>query len=297
MRIKNPSFAVQISKIIKMHNLKHLIFGLILIISSTSFSQTTLATPNIESKLYLGTGKNQPLIVGLGGSEGGNAWTSDYWKKTREQFINKGYAFLAIGYFGAKGTPETLQKIAIEDVHNAIEAAAENKNINKRKIAIVGGSRGADLALLLGSYYKDIKCVVGIVASNATFPGNTNHFTTSSWTYQAKELPFIPVNDEAVPFLMERDLRGAFEAMLKDTIAEEKSLIKVEQINGPILLISATKDEICPSTPMAEKMITRLKTNNFKHHFEHIAIEGGHAEPLKHFDLVFTFLETNFRKK
>ena len=76
-----------------------------------------MVTPNIESKFYLGNGKNQPLIVGLGGSEGGNAWTSDYWKKTRNQFIEKGHAFLAIGYFGAKGTPDTLQKIAIEDVH------------------------------------------------------------------------------------------------------------------------------------------------------------------------------------
>jgi len=280
-----------------MQNLKHLIFGLLLIISSNSFSQTKLETPNIESILYLGNGNKQPLIVGLGGSEGGNAWTSEYWKKTRDQFIEKGYAFLAIGYFGAKGTPDTLQKIAIEDVHYAIEVAKRNKKINKSKIAIIGGSRGADLALLLGSYYKEIKCVVGIVASNVTFPGNTNHFTTSTWTYQNKELPFVPVNDEAVPFLMKRDLRGTFEAMLKDNIAEENALIKIEQINGPILLISATKDEICPSTPMAEKMITRLKTNKFKYYFEHVAIEGGHSEPLKHFDLVFKFLEINFTVK
>ncbi|MBA2500360.1 MAG: hypothetical protein H0V30_11595 [Chitinophagaceae bacterium] len=280
-----------------MQNLKHFIFGIFIIISSNSFSQITLATPNAESKLYLGNGKNQPLIVGLGGSEGGNAWTSDYWKKTRDQFIEKGYAFLAIGYFGAKGTPDTLQKIAIEDVHYAIEVATRNKKINKRKIAIVGGSRGADLALLLGSYYKDVKCVVGIVASNVTFPGNTNHFSTSTWTYQKKELPFVPVNEEAVSFLMKGDLRGTFEAMLKNTIAEEKALIKVENINGPILLVSATQDKICPSTPMAEKMIIRLITNKFKHHFEHVAVEGGHTEPLKHFDLIFKFLETNFANK
>ena len=127
-----------------------------MVISSNSFSQITLVTPNVESKLYLGKGKNQPLIVGLGGSEGGNAWTSDYWKKTRDQFIEKGYAFLAIGYFGAKGTPDTLNKIAIEDVYNAIKIASKNKLISKKKIAIIGGSRGADLALLLGSYYKDI---------------------------------------------------------------------------------------------------------------------------------------------
>ena len=280
-----------------MQNLKHFIFGLLLIISSNSFSQTTLETPNVESVLYLGNGKNQPLIVGLGGSEGGNAWTSDYWKKTREQFIEKGYAFLAIGYFKAKGTPDKLEKIAMEDVHYAIKLASKNKKINKRKIAIIGGSRGADLALLQGSYYKDIKCVIGIVSSHATFVGNTDHFTTSSWTYQGKELPFVPVNDEAVPFMMKRDLRGAFEAMLKDTIAEEKALIKVEDIKGPILLISATKDEICPSTPMAEKIIARLKANKFKYNYKHIAIEGGHAEPLKHFDLIFEFLENNFKVK
>ena len=280
-----------------MRYLRIFILGTFIIISPDLFSQVTLKTPNVESILYLGSGQNQPLIVGLAGAEGGNAWTSDYWKKTRDQFIDKGYAFLAIGYFGVKGTPDTLQKIAIEDVHYAIEVAAGNEKINKQKIAIVGGSRGADLALLLGSYYPDIKCVIGIVASNVTFPGNTNHFTTSTWTYDKKELPFVPVNKEAVPFLMKHDLRGTFVAMLKDTIAEEKALIKIENINGPVLLISATKDEICPSTPMAEKMIARLKAKKFNHYFEHVAIIGGHTEPYKHFELVFNFLENNFEKE
>jgi uncharacterized protein len=267
-----------------------------LIIPFCSYSQITLNTPNVESILYLGKGKKQPLIVGLGGSEGGNAWASNYWKKTRDQFLEKGYAFLAIGYFGAKGTPDTLNKIAIEDVYKAIKVASQNKKINKKKIAIVGGSRGADLALLLGSYYKDIRCVVGVVASCAAFPGHTNHFSTSCWTYQNRELPFVPVNDEAVPFLMKRDLRGAFETMLRDAHAAETAAIKVENINGAILLLSATKDEICPSTPMAETMIGRLKSKNFKHHFEHKSFEGGHSEPLKHFDVVFDFLEMHFHK-
>ncbi len=279
-----------------MRNFKNLILSLLLAVSFSSFAQTTLETPNVESELYLGKGENQPLIVGLGGSEGGNAWSSNYWKKTRDQFIEKGYAFLALGYFGAEGTPAKLEKIAVEDVHYAIEVAAKNTMIDKTKIAIIGGSRGADLALLLGSYYKDITCVVGIVPSHVSFPGNTDHFTTSSWTYQNKELAFVPVNEEAVPFLMKGDLRGGFEAMLKDTLAEAGAMIKVENINGPILLVSATADEICPSTPMSEKMVSRLKDNNFKYYIEHVAIEGGHGEPLKHFDLIFEFLETHFLK-
>lgn len=280
-----------------MHYLQCFIAGLLIIISSNLYAQTPLLTPNVESKLYLGNGDNQPLIVGLGGSEGGNAWASDYWKKIRDQFIEKGYAFLAIGYFGAKGTPDTLNKISIEDVYNAIKIATENNRINKKKIAVIGGSRGADLALLVGSYYKDIQCVVSIVGSSAVFPGHTNHFSTSCWTYQNKELAFVPVNEEAIPSLMKRDLRGTFEAMLKDTIAEAKALIKIENINGPVLFVSATKDEICPSTPMAEKMITRLKNKAFAHYVEHVAIEGRHTEPLKHFDVVFKFLETNFVKQ
>ena len=277
--------------------LKLIFAGFLLSISYNSFCQTTLSTPNVESILYLGEGKNKPLIVGLGGSEGGNAWTSDYWKKTRNQFIERGYAFLAIGYFGAKGTPDTLQKIDIEDVHNAIKEATRNNKINKKKIAIIGGSRGADLALLVGSYYKDIKCVVSIVGSNVTFPGNTNHFTTSTWTFQNKELPFVPVNEESVPFLMKRDLRGAFVAMLKDSIAESRAFIKIENIRGPILLLSATKDEICPSTPMAEKMIERLKNKKFKYYYEHIPIVGSHSAPLKQFNIIFTFFENNFTAK
>lgn len=261
-----------------------------------SYSQEKLPVKNVESLLYTGTGNSQPLIVGLGGSEGGNAWTSDYWKETRDEFIARGYAFLAVGYFGCEGTPAILDRIAIEDVHNAIAEAAKNKKINGNKIAVIGGSRGADLALLLGSYYKDISCVIGMSASHAVFPGHTQEFNSSCWTWKGEDLPFIPVNDEAVPFLMKRDLRGTFEAMLKDTAAEQRSLIKVENIQGPVLLLSATKDEIIPAVAMGDKMMARLKAFNFKYHSEHIIYEGGHAEPTKHFDKVFAFLEEYFAK-
>ena len=266
-------------------------------ISVNASAQAKLITPNVDSRLYLGEGFSQPLVVGLGGSEGGNAWDSDFWKKTRDEFITKGYAFLAIGYFGGKGTPDTLNRISINQVNDAIIVATKNKKINKNKIAIIGGSRGGDLALLLGSYFKDIKCVVAIVPSHVTFPGHTNHFTTSAWTFNNKELLFVPVNEEAVPFLIKRDLRGTFTAMLKDSIAQEKAVIKVERINGPILLLSATKDDHIPSVDMCDKMIARLKANKFKYASKHIVIDGGHGEPLKHFDLIFKFLENNFSNK
>ena len=279
-------------------NITKLVCGVFFLINSIAVhAQENIAAKNVEAILYLGKGEKQPLVVGIGGSEGGNAWTKEYWKKTREQFIENGYAFLAIGYFGCNNTPEILDKIAIEDVYNAIAQAAKNNKIDKNKIAVIGGSRGADLALLLGSYYKDINCVVGMSASHAVFPGHTQVFNSSCWTYNGKELPFIPVNEEAIPFLMKRDLKGTFETMLKDTAAEQKALIKVEKINGPVLLLSGTKDEIIPAVQMGNKIMSRLKENNFKHTYKHLIFEGTHSEPTQHFDEIFIFLNENFNKK
>jgi len=267
-----------------------------LLACKAAFSQVLLNTPNVESKLYTGDSSvNKPLIVGFGGSEGGNAWASNHWKDTREEFLKRGYAFLAIGYFKAKGTSDTLNKIPIDQVHAAIAEAAKNPQVNKKKIAIIGGSRGGDLALLIASFYKDIRCVVAIVPGNAVFPGNTNEFATSAWTYKGKELPFVPVSEEAVPALVKHDLRSAFEIMLRDSLAFKKAVIKVERINGPVLLLSANKDEVCPSSPMCESMITRFRDKKFRFYYEHIAIEGPHSAPLKHFDKVFDFLEKYFK--
>lgn len=257
----------------------------------------TLRVSNVEAILYTGNNPNQPLIVALGGSEGGNAWARSRWKKTRDSFLERGYAFLAIGYFGCEGTPKILNKIAIDEVYNAITVAKKQKRIDSRKIAVMGGSRGADLALLLGSYYKDITAVVAMSSSYAVFPGHTMEFTTPCWTFEGHELPFIPVNNEAIPFMMKRDLRGTYEAMIKDSIAVQKALIKVENINGAVLLLSATKDEMIPAVEMGEKMILKLKESGFKHPYQHIILEGSHEEPTKHFDKVFSFLEINFKNK
>ncbi|MCI0750658.1 MAG: hypothetical protein L0Y35_02365, partial [Flammeovirgaceae bacterium] len=76
---------------------------------------------------------------------------------------------------------------------------------------------------------------------------------------------------------MKRDLRKAFEIMLEDKEAVEKALIKVENIKGPILLVSATKDEMWPSTEMSDEIMARLQSKKFPHVFEHIAIDGGHT--------------------
>jgi dienelactone hydrolase len=249
---------------------------------------------NVQPILFLGDGDRQPLVVGLGGSEGGNAWATERWKPTRDKFVKAGYAFLALGYFGAAGTPEQLDRIAIESVHQAILNAAKNPKVDGNRIALVGGSKGAELALVLASYFKDIDCVVAMVPGNCAFPALTMGASTSSWSYNGKEIPFVPAPWAAVPSIISRDLRKAFEIMREDKSAVEKALIKVENINGPILLISAKKDEMWPSTEMSSEMMARLRDKKFRYPYEHWIDQGGHMEVLDYFDNVLSFLDKNF---
>ncbi|HLF52905.1 acyl-CoA thioester hydrolase/BAAT C-terminal domain-containing protein [Flavobacterium sp.] len=251
----------------------------------------------IQTRLYLGNSENQPLIVGFGGSEGGNAWDSDYWKPTRDKFIEKGYAFLAIGYFGSEDTSNNLDRISLDAIHDSIVKIAKNPKINSNKIAIIGGSKGGELVLNLASKYNNIKSVIAIIPSHVSFPALTALGLTSSWTFKGKEVPFVPIPYKAVPSLTSGELLKSFNVMLEDKIAEENSTIQVEKINGSIFLLSANNDEYWPSTKMSNKIMERLKNKKFKNHYEHITIKGGHTEPLKHFDLIYDFLDKNFQKK
>lgn len=261
-----------------------------------SFDTETLpeGTGLVNAELFLGDGENQPLIVGFGGAEGGNAWASDYWKPQRDKFIEQGYAFLAIAYFGEAGIPEVLDRISIDGVHDAIMAAAENPRINAECIAVMGGSKGAELALLLSSHFADIKAVVGIVPGNAVFAGHTSVMNTASFSLDGEQLPFVPVPMSALPAIAAGDLRSAWEAMLEDDIAVQNAVIPVENINGPVFLLSATQDEFWPSTEMSHTMVNRLERNNFPHYYEHVAIEGSHSAPLDHMNLIEGFLNDHF---
>lgn len=278
---------------------KTLIFLFILVVGLFIFLETytppiTDKQGKVQTRLYLGESDNQPLIVGFGGSEGGNAWDSDFWKPTRDQFLAKGYAFLAIGYFGSEDTPENLDRISLNAIHDAILRIAENPKINSEKIAVIGGSKGGELVLNLASYFNDIDAVVAMSPSHVSFAGLTVMSHTSSWTLDGQELPFAPTPYSAVPDMISGDILAAYNIILENKESVEKALIPIEQISGSILLLSATQDEAWPSEYMCNQMIERLKSKNFNHPYDHISIEGSHTAPAKHFDLVFDFFEKHF---
>lgn len=250
----------------------------------------------VDVELFARDGGKRPLIVGLGGGEGGNAWASARWTPQRERFLDQGYALLALGYFGTPNSPETLDRISLDGVHAAIVEAGKDPRVDGRCVAIIGGSRGAELALLLASHYPDIDAVVAIVPGSAVFPALTDAMTTGGFSLHDKPLPFVPMTWGATPDLLVGNLRGAFETIMQDRAAMQRAAIAVENINGPIQFVSASRDEMWPSKEMADAMMLRLKAKGFRHPVEHLVVQGGHGEPLDEFPKMEAFLDTHFKQ-
>ena len=236
----------------------------------------------------------KPLLVAFGGAEGGNLWASERWAGERQAFLDAGYAMLTVAYFGAPGTPAELDRIALEGVHDAIVEAGATPGVDGRCVALMGGSKGAELALLLGSRYPDIDAVAAIVPGSAVFVGHTAAFTTSSFSHHGESLPFVPVPWSATGALIAGDKRRVFDLMAADTEAMARAAIPVENIRGPVFLLSATRDELWDSKGMSDAMIARLDAHDFPYAHEHVAIEGGHVAPTEQLHLVREFLAAHF---
>jgi len=98
------------------------------------FDTTTLPPRHgqVDVELFAGEGGKRPLLVGLGGGEGGNAWASARWKPQRERFLDQGYALLALGYFGTPNSPGKLDRISLDGVHAAILKAVQDPRVDGR---------------------------------------------------------------------------------------------------------------------------------------------------------------------
>ncbi|HYG37715.1 MAG TPA: acyl-CoA thioester hydrolase/BAAT C-terminal domain-containing protein [Cytophagales bacterium] len=229
----------------------------------------------VDARLFLAASQNQPLVVAFGGSEGGNVYASEELKEIRNKFLQKGYGFLAIGYFGGPNASEVFDRISLNAIHAAIIKASQNPKINKEKIALIGGSRGGELVLNFGKQVS-----VG---------------ETSAWSYDNQPLPYLPSTLKSVYYSIKDDWVNAFKEMLTDSKAVEKAAIKVENINGSILLISAKNDEVWPSFYMSNMIMERLREKKFQNYYEHIVIEGGHTEADKDYSLTLEFLKRYFK--
>lgn len=243
--------------------------------------------PALESMYFepLGAEQKVPGIIVLGGSEGGITSVANM----ARSFSSHGVGALAVAYFGHKDLPENLVGIQLEYVAQAIDELKGKAEIDSTRIGVTGASKGGELALLLASHYPDIRFVIGLSPGSVVFQGLNRDWSDgngSSWQYQNKPLPFLPY---ASPWKVKgKDIADMYAASLDELEEYPGSVIPVEQINGPILLLTGVDDRMWPSSRMCNMVIERLEEHEFEHKYEHLAFpNAGHDVGYPHRDTTY----------
>lgn len=232
-----------------------------------------LTPPGLVGEYYAPVGvAAPPLVLVLGGSEGGLGGSAPLARKLADQ----GYGALALAYFGLPGVPKTLQRVPLEYFARALDWLAAQPGVKGRRLAIYGGSKGGEAALLIASGDPRVCAVVAGVPANVAWsgfdPANVTTDPGPSWTRGGQPVAYVAY-DGSAPFTGILDLYKRSWAR-----ASPDAEIPVERIRGPILLISGRQDQLWPSTAMAEAVMARLEKARFRYHHEHLAYDdAGHA--------------------
>lgn len=209
---------------------------------------------------------------------GGGQW-GDYWA---QQFVSREMVGVSLPYIGSEGLPRLPEEIPLEYFENAINWLKKQPEVDPTKIVVMGASRNAELALVIASTFPE--SVHGVIAyapssvswSNTVLPYNSDELK-SSWTYNGADIPYVPMEKLEGNTSQTIELLDYWQYGLGKTDFVAQAAIKVEEINGPILLFSGTDDQVWPSSIMADMIGKRLEENNFEHSFQNIQYDNaGH---------------------
>ena len=255
------------------------------------------------------SGKARKAIVLLGGSEGGKVWSSIGTKKVVSQLVSLGYSVLSLAYFKSPGLPPLLEEIPLEYFENAFAWLANQPEVLSDELAVIGMSKGAEAALLLGSMNPKIKTIVALSPSHVVWQGipklgsKLGSTLKSDWSYEGKGLTCVPYGIQSwnigtvIGTMLFGKLRKIHEQALLNNSQVEAALIQVEKIQGAILLMSGKRDKMWPSTEMSEQITNRLATKGFVFPYSHIAFDAGHNNYVLKADClqqIYSFLKEHY---
>jgi dienelactone hydrolase len=221
-----------------------------------------------------------PAVIAFAGSSGGlgpaAAWAP--------ALASHGIAALSIAYFGVPGLPEALIRIDVEVVGRAADWLLRRPDVEPGRIAVMGMSRGSELALLAGALLEPVGQVVAFAPSGVCWAGLGAHgpVAAPAWRFGGDDIPCAgtyPMGlppPAAVPGSPIAS-RPFFEAMLRNHDMIRAAEIPVERVRGPILMVSGEADAMWPATEMAEIAEHRAAERGFTHELTHLRYPGaGH---------------------
>lgn len=237
--------------------------------------------------LYLPAGSapgSHPAVMILNGSGGGIN------EPRAALYASRGYAAFALAYFKAPGLSDYISNTPLEYFQTGLRWLRKKVQPKHDFVAISGQSRGGELVLLLGATFpKEVSAVVAYVpgavvhsGQNACDPKIGREGPT--WLLGGKPIPHVwennrtatwaPFDEGPAPHRHERAILTA----LQDPDAVARARIRVEDIEGPVMLLSGTDDGSWPSSLYSKMVQDKLVQVQHPYPVQWLDHEnGGHS--------------------
>jgi dienelactone hydrolase len=173
---------------------------------------------------------------------------------------SRGYSVLHVSYFGAPGQPPILSHIPLETFDRALDWLKAQPDVDPARIAVVGGSKGAEAALIVAARHPELRAVVAGMPSHVAWQGidfNLLNFMINppggSWTLNGRPIPFVPYTQD----FRGGDIVDLYRVSLEQAPNLKDATIRIELTRAPVLLICGKQDTLWPSCLMADRVKER----------------------------------------
>ncbi|MEM7475159.1 MAG: acyl-CoA thioester hydrolase/BAAT C-terminal domain-containing protein [Planctomycetota bacterium] len=217
------------------------------------------------------TDKPLPVIITLGGSEGGDMSA----RRTAPGLASRGFAVVGFPYYSPAyypeeaqfpSLPQAFQEIPLERLEALVKLIDEHPQLDGSRIGLHGVSKGAEYVLASSSKLDRFQAVAAIVPSDVIWEGWGTNRKTSSFSYQGEALPFVPYKgmQEAIKQLQQgkpasiRIPQDAGRAANPDTVPAAR--IRVENIKAPLMIVGGDKDRTWDSGGMCRNIVATRKS-------------------------------------
>ncbi|MCE3002824.1 MAG: prolyl oligopeptidase family serine peptidase [Xanthomonadaceae bacterium] len=199
-----------------------------------------------------------PALLVLGGSEGGKETSS----RMAAGLHAEGYATLALAYFDHEGLPKQLQDIPLEYFGRALDWLVRQPGVDATRIGVVGGSKGAEAALLLASRDRRVRAVVASTPTDHAWQSvDWNGWSdTPSWTEGGAAVAYL----RYAPFDPTAGLRALYDRSVADApqALRDAARIPVEQSDAAFLLIAGAQDALWGAVEASDRIAATLAAAN-----------------------------------
>lgn len=232
------------------------------------------------ANFFVGSGGGpRPAIIMLGGSEGG---LREGQNAIARELAAEGFSVLYAGYYRTSEANKSFNMVPLETFDAALSWLQARDDVDGDRISIMGASKGGEGALLYASRNPSIRAVIGIVPSNVVWQGfdwtsmDMSQFS-SSWSVDGEPLPYVPY---VLPEWHEWFTGGGVGQMYSNSLDQASSypdaFIRIENIDGPVLLMCGEDDALWPSCRMSRALAERAEAAG-KDNVEVAAYaKGGH---------------------